>query len=58
MDDLLLKMDYYNSKDENLLTNSLREEAIKWACIFRIPNCIQKAVVDLEKHFEPDTVYT
>ncbi|XP_067212668.1 aminopeptidase Q-like isoform X2 [Linepithema humile] len=39
-------------------TECLREEAIKWACIFRVPKCINISNSELTKHFADTKKYS
>ncbi|KAL6444223.1 hypothetical protein ACFW04_001861 [Cataglyphis niger] len=53
---LLGKIKYEENSKENDLTKSLRQEAIKWACILDDNECLEKAYEKLLKHIEkPET---
>ncbi|KAL6444230.1 hypothetical protein ACFW04_001866 [Cataglyphis niger] len=50
--DLLGKIKYEENSKENDLTKSLRQEAIKWACILGDFECLEKAYDKLLKHIK------
>ncbi|KAL6444225.1 hypothetical protein ACFW04_001862 [Cataglyphis niger] len=53
---LLGKIKYEENSKENDLTKSLRQEAIKWACILDDNECLEKAYEKLLEHIEkPET---
>ncbi|XP_067212340.1 thyrotropin-releasing hormone-degrading ectoenzyme-like [Linepithema humile] len=52
-DRLLLNIGYMDKLHfENDFTKFLREEAVKWACLFDAPKCRETATFQLEKHLE------
>nr|XP_012224180.1 PREDICTED: thyrotropin-releasing hormone-degrading ectoenzyme-like [Linepithema humile] len=52
-DRLLLNIGYMDKLHfENDFTKFLREEAVKWACLFDAPKCRETATFQLEKHLK------